>query len=121
MTNHHLEPSPESVHWGYFDGRLTPRLTIDSGERVTISSASGTPELMPAPPLKDPPALLAIHQKIAPRLGPHLLTGPVAVKGAKPGQVLQVDIEAIEPFYDWGYNAVRPLAGALPTISPSAT
>ena len=43
-----------------------------------------------------------------------MLTGPVAVRGAKPGQVLQVDIEAIEPYYDWGYHAVRPLAGALP-------
>ena len=47
-------------------------------------------------------------------MGPHILTGPVAVKGAKPGQVLQVDIEAIDVLYDWGYNSVRPLAGALP-------
>ena len=89
-------------------------MTIDSGERVTISSVSGGPELMPAPPLKIPAALPAIHAKITPKLGPHILTGPVAVRGAKPGQVLQVDIEAIEPFYDWGYNSVRPLAGALP-------
>ncbi len=36
------------------------------------------------------------------------------MRGAKPGQVLQVDIEAIEPYYDWGYHAMRPLAGALP-------
>jgi acetamidase/formamidase len=61
-----------------------------------------------------PPALPAIHAKVTPKLGPHMLTGPVAVKGAKPGQVLQVDIETIEPSYDWGYTAVRPLAGALP-------
>ena len=39
---------------------------------------------------------------------------PVAIDGAKPGQVLQVDIQSIEPFYDWGYSGVRPLAGALP-------
>jgi acetamidase/formamidase len=38
----------------------------------------------------------------------------VAVRGAKAGQVLQVDIEAIELNYDWGYNTIRPLAGALP-------
>src|SRR5258705_11375828 len=69
---------------------------------------------MPAPPLKTPPALPAIHQKVPRQLGPHILTGPVAVKGARPGQVLQVDIEAIDVFYDWGYNSVRPLAGALP-------
>jgi len=110
----HLEPGPDNVHWGYFDARLAPRLTIESGERVTISSVSGGPDLMPAPPLKVPPALPAIHQKIARQLGPHILTGPVAINGAKPGQVLQVDIESIDVFYDWGYNSVRPLAGALP-------
>jgi len=114
MNTHRLEPSPDTVHWGFFDAGLSPRLTIDSGERVVISSVSGTRELMPSPPLAIPPALPAIHAKVAPRLGPHLLTGPVAVRGAKPGQVLQVDIEAIEPYYDWGYHAVRPLAGALP-------
>src|SRR5438874_329966 len=37
----HLEPGPDNVHWGYFDARLTPRVTIDSGERLTISSVSG--------------------------------------------------------------------------------
>jgi acetamidase/formamidase len=118
MPHPHLEPSPDTVHWGFFDARLTPHLAIASGERITITTVSGTRELMPAPPLKIPPALPAIHDKIAPRLGPHICTGPVAVKGARPGQVLQVDIEAIEPFYDWGYNAVRPLAGALPYDFP---
>jgi len=44
----------------------------------------------------------------------HICTGPIAVRGAKPGQVLQVDIEDIRLPYDWGYNFVRPLAGALP-------
>ena len=109
-----LEPAPDNVHWGYFDARLSPRVAIDSGERVTISSVSGGPELMPGPPLVVPPALPAIHAKVVRQLGPHMLTGPVAVKGAKPGQVLQVDIESIDVLYDWGYNSVRPLAGALP-------
>ena len=43
MPIHRLEPSPDTVHWGYFDAGLSPRLTIDSGERVTISSVSGSP------------------------------------------------------------------------------
>src|SRR5262249_41478925 len=95
----HLQPGPHTLHWGYFDAQLPARLTINSGERVTISSVSGGPEMMPRAPLIVPPALPAIHAKVAPKLGPHMLTGPVAVKGAKPGQVLQVDIEAIDPFY----------------------
>src|SRR5262245_27773580 len=114
MAHQHLEPSPDTVHWGFFDARLKPHLTLSSGERVTISTVSGPRELMPSPPLKIPPALTAIQEKVTPKLGPHICTGPVAIKGAKPGQVLQVEIEAIEPFYDWGYNAVRPLSGALP-------
>jgi acetamidase/formamidase len=44
----------------------------------------------------------------------HICTGPVAVAGARPGHVLQVDIEAIELHYDWGYTFVAPLVGALP-------
>src|SRR6201982_93548 len=110
----HLEPAPEPVHWGYFDAPLPPRLAIDSGERVTISTVSGGPELMPKAPLVVPPALPAIHAQVARQLGPRILPGPGAVKGAKPGQVLQVAIETIDVFYDWGYNSVRPLAGALP-------
>jgi acetamidase/formamidase len=109
-----LAPSPDTVHWGFFDATLKPRLAVESGARVTITSVSGGADLMPSPPLVVPPELSAIQAKVAPKLGPHILTGPVAVTGAKPGQVLQVDIEAIEVFYDWGYNAVRPLAGALP-------
>jgi acetamidase/formamidase len=115
MSNHHLEPGPDTVHWGFFDARLSPQLAIESGQRVTISTVSGTPEMMPKPPLRIPPALTAIHEKVTRKMVPgHICTGPVAINGAKPGQVLQVDIEAIDVLYDWGYSAVRPLAGALP-------
>jgi acetamidase/formamidase len=110
-----LSASPETVHWGFFDAKLAPVLTIESGQRVTISSVSGPPELMPPPPFKIPPALPAIHAHNGKqRFFGHMCTGPVAVRNAKAGQVLQVDIEAIELNYDWGYNTIRPLAGALP-------
>src|SRR5262245_43038402 len=108
----HLEPGPDNVHWGYFHAGLPPRLAVDSGERVTISTVSGGPELMPTAPLVVPPALPAIHAKVARQLGPHILTGPIAVNGAKPGQVLQVDIEAIDVLYEWGYNSVRQIGRA---------
>ena len=75
MSTHRLEPGPDNVHWGYFDATLPPRLAIESGERVTISTVSGGPALMPAPPLVIPPALPAIHQKVTPKLGPHICTG----------------------------------------------
>jgi acetamidase/formamidase len=110
-----IEAGPDTVHWGFFDAKLAPVLTIESGQRVTISSVSGPPELMPPPPFKIPPALPAIHAHNGKqRFFGHMCTGPVAVRNAKAGQVLQVDIEAIELNYDWGYNTIRPLAGALP-------
>src|SRR5690606_25490568 len=92
----------------------SPVLTVDSGERVTISAVSGEPGLLPGPGFTVRPALLAIHEQVSSRLPGHICTGPVAVRGAKPGHVLQVDIERIELIDDWGYNVVRPLAGALP-------
>ncbi|MGB7259626.1 MAG: acetamidase/formamidase family protein [Pseudolabrys sp.] len=114
-----VEAGPDTVRWGFFDARFPPVLTIDSGTRVTMSSVSGPPELLPPAPFTIPPALPAIHKASGPqRVFGHMCTGPVAVRGAKAGQTLQVDIEAIELHYDWGYNVIRPLSGALPDDFP---
>ena len=89
-----VDAGADTVHWGYFDARLSPLLTIESGDRVTISTVSGSPEVLPPPPFEIPAALLAIHAAKGPqRFFGHICTGPVAVRGAKAGQVLQVDIE----------------------------
>jgi len=53
-----------------------------------------------------------------PILGPHILTGPIAVRGALPGDVLEVRIQAIELTVDWGWNIIRPLRGTLPEDFP---
>ena len=44
----------------------------------------------------------------------HIVTGPIAIAGAEPGDMLEIRIEKIEPGADWGYNVIRPLAGTLP-------
>src|SRR5258707_15196804 len=110
MATHRLEASPETVHWGYFDAKLPPQLTIDSGDTVTVSTVSGTLGWLPKPDsgLTAPPALQAIHDKVQAKLGgPHIITGPVAARGANAGQVLQVRIRAIDLFQDWGTNTLR--------------
>jgi acetamidase/formamidase len=112
---HRLDAGADTAHWGYFDADLPARLTIASGERVTISTVSGGPDMLPPPDWGIPSALAAIHAAFGgPTLPGHICTGPVAVAGARPGHVLQVDIEAIELHYDWGYTFVAPLVGALP-------
>src|SRR5215208_2399689 len=101
--NHRLEAGAETVHWGYFDAKLTPKLTIASGESVTITTVSGGRETLPEDAAAVPPGLIAIHEKLGgPTLPGHIFTGPVAVNGAQPGQTLQVDIEKIELHHDWG-------------------
>jgi acetamidase/formamidase len=117
MAEHRLEASPDTVHWGYFDAALKPLATIESGDTITISTDSGGPAQLPGAGsgLTVPPALPAIHKSVPQKLaGPHIMTGPVAVRGAKAGQVLEVRIKDIRLHYDWGYNAIRPLTGALP-------
>jgi acetamidase/formamidase len=40
-THHTLSPDPSTVHWGYLDAKIPPRLTIESGDTVTIETVSG--------------------------------------------------------------------------------
>lgn len=120
MAHHRLASTPDTVRFGMFDAAFDPVLTVSSGDSVTFECVSGGVEVMPPPgsPLVVPPALRAIHDSNPPRIGPHILTGPVAIAGAEPGDTLEVRIEVIEPNNDWGYCAVRPLAGTLPEDFP---
>ncbi len=112
--NHRIDAAPDTVHWGYFDAALPPVLTVESGETVTISTVSGGPEMMPRPPLAVPEALRAVHAALRPGLPGHICTGPVFVRGAKPGGALEVRIGRIDLHYDWGFTYSAPLKGALP-------
>lgn len=114
MAEHRIDASPESIHWGYFDAGLEPVLTVDSGDTVTISTVSGGPEVMPESPFAIPAALSAVHAAQRPKLPGHICTGPVAVRGARAGQVLEVRIRDIALHYDWGFTYSAPLKGALP-------
>jgi acetamidase/formamidase len=112
--DHRLATSPETVHWGWFDAALPHVLTIESGDRVTIESVSGGPANLPGEGFHVPPELLEVHAKSQRRMPGHILTGPVGVRGAEPGDVLEIRILEVELRQDWGYTYVRPLAGALP-------
>ena len=75
MATHTLAASPETVHWGFFDAGLKPLITVDSSDTVTITSVSGVVNHLPKPDsgLTVPPELVAIHQKVQPRMGGPLL------------------------------------------------
>jgi acetamidase/formamidase len=115
ITMHHeLHSSPETVHWGWFDAALAHAITIESGDRITIHSLSGGPANLPGDGFHVPPELLEVHARSRRRLPGHILTGPVGVRGARAGDVLEIRILEVELRQDWGYTFVRPLAGALP-------
>jgi acetamidase/formamidase len=115
MTHHHLHSSPETCHWGFFEARLKPVLTIASGDEVTIDTVSGGPDVVPdRNRFHVPPELDEVHAKNERMVPGHILTGPVAVKGAEPGDVLEVEILDVKLRQDWGFNLIRPLAGTLP-------
>jgi len=116
-THHTLGPTPATVHWGFLDAKIPPRLTIESGDTVTIDTVSGG-----LADVGDTSIMLPHHreicEKLKPSLGPHILTGPIAVRGAEPGDTLEVRIKAIELTVDWGWNVIRPLRGTLPEDFP---
>jgi acetamidase/formamidase len=116
MAMHRIQSTPATVRWGTFSAAYPPLVTVNSGDTVVLECVSGGPEVMPPPGsgLTIPPALAAIHAAQVPRAPGHLLTGPVAVAGAMPGDMLEVHIDKIEVGADWGYCGFRPLAGTLP-------
>jgi len=115
-----LKATPETVHWGYLDATIKPALTIDSGERVTIECVTCNPEWMPP---KDSgldilPDITEIHQKAKKGSGNHIFTGPIFVRGAKIGDVLEVTIHDIKLRQNWGWNVFRGYMGTIPEDFP---
>jgi len=120
MSQHHtVSCRPEHCHWGYFDAALAPVATVESGDTVSIDCVSGGMDIVPKGDgfeiLDDH---LEILDKLEPKLGAHILSGPVAVAGAEPGDVLQIDILNIDFRQNWGYTRIRPLVGTLPEDFP---
>jgi acetamidase/formamidase len=117
---HNLMPSPETVHVGHFNATLKPVLTVESGDIVVLESACAIdPALVDqsgvVPPSAVPDYTRAIFKEVKDR-GPagHIITGPIAVTGAMPGDVLEVRILDVDLAIPYGYNRQRPYEGALP-------
>ena len=115
---HYLNPTPETVHWGHFNASIPAVLQVESGDEVVIDTFSGGMSEVADPSLFRPEHRLIVDT-VPQIMGPHILTGPVHVKGAEPGDTLEVRILDIELTTDWGWNIIRPLKGALPEDFPN--
>ena len=95
-----------TVHYAW-DNSLAPRLAIDPGDTVVFSTRDAADGYYNQD---------STHADVAAR-GPftgHPLTGPVYVRDAAPGDVLVVDVLAMEAAAPFGWTAVRPGRGLLP-------
>jgi acetamidase/formamidase len=119
-----LSATPATVAWGYYWARAKPVLTVHSGDEVriqTLSTCGPDERLIHAgvSPGDIPGYNDAIYKEVKDKgPGAHILTGPVAVAEAEPGDVLEVQIEKIEidaPFACNGFSAGR---GFLPNDFP---
>jgi acetamidase/formamidase/AraC-like DNA-binding protein len=119
-ANYHLRATPKTIHWGYFSRALQPVLTVKSGDTVTVETitqhASDDAGRMIAGDA-DAEAIFRwtqVNKAVDRRgagpfdasiygrgagegFGVHILTGPIAVEGAQPGDILEVEILSITP------------------------
>jgi acetamidase/formamidase len=107
---HVVESSEKTVSLGVFDTTLPPILTIESGDTVVYPNTWShfLNQLQPGVPVDT----LAQLRKDHPGRGPHSIIGPIAVRDAEPGDVLEIRYKSLKPF-TWG--AVFNNPGALGT------
>jgi acetamidase/formamidase len=120
---HKLPATPKTVAWGYYAASTPPVLRIRSDDSVEIQTLiTNSPARLEAagvPPAEIQPALRDIYREVTDKgPGGHILTGPIYVEGAEPGDTLEVRIRSIQLDLPYAYNHFRPGAGFLPDDFP---
>jgi len=119
-----LAASPSTVVWGYYSAKAKPVLTVHSGDTVRIQTLStcGSTERMEEEGVAaaDIPAYNAdIYREVKDRgPGGHILTGPVEIAEAEPGDVLEVQIVKIDIDVPFACNGFAASRGFLPKDFP---
>jgi len=113
---HHLAATPETVAWGYYSAAAKPVLRVPSGDTVEVETLiTNSPqglERAGLPPNEVQQSLRDITTKVTDKgPGGHILTGPIYIEGAEPGDVLEVRILGISFPITYAYNGC---SGFLP-------
>ena len=121
---HELKASAATVHRGFFDASLKPVLTVDSGDIVRLETATGNPryfESLGVPKEKIPVELYAAFEGVeGAGRGDHTLNGPIAIRGAEPGDMLEIRIRAVDVWLPIAGQGFTPNRGLLPEDFPYA-
>jgi acetamidase/formamidase len=121
-----LSATPATVAWGYYSQEAKPVLTVHSGDTVRIQTASSCPsptrlEAAGVTPKDIPQYDRDIYEQVKDKgPGGHILTGPVAVAEAEPGDTLEVQIKKIDIDVPFACNSFGPGRGFLPNDFPYA-
>jgi acetamidase/formamidase len=118
-----LKATPKRVAWGYYDAKTPPVLRAKSGDTVEIGTLiTNSPKRLEdagVPPDQIEQSLRDITDQVKDKgPGGHILTGPIFIKGAHPGDVLEVRILAIKLAIPCAYNGFGPGRGYLPDDYP---
>ena len=138
---YHLRCHPGSVAWGYLDANRPAQLIVPNGATVAIDTVTGDPTCLPcneedlgnsdehlsfsnqnggSSKWYTPPEMTSIYKEVTDRMIPgHILTGPVYVRDAKPGDVLAIDILEVGCRSNWAWTVSRPFGGLLEKAAPA--
>jgi len=118
-ADYQLKASPSTVAWGYYWSAAKPVLTIRSGDTVEIQTlTTSSPASLANNGVKSEeiePELKAIYAEVKDKgPGGHILTGPIYIEGAEPGDTLEVRIRKIRIATPYASNGFSPQRGVLP-------
>jgi acetamidase/formamidase len=125
---YHLDPTPTTVAWGWYDAAGKPVLTLASGDELdvgTVSTCNNNSLVRNGLDSSELEASVkAINKARADsqlKAGPggHILTGPVYIEGADSGDVLEVRIKKIDLSVPWACNGFSSRSGFIPEDFPN--
>jgi acetamidase/formamidase len=118
-----LKPTPKTIAWGYYDASAPPVLRVKSGDTVEIQTLiTSSPKRLedagvPAEQVEQ--SLRDITKEVTNKgPGGHILTGPIYIENAVPGDVLEVRIVSVRLAIPYAYNGFGPGRGFLPEDYP---
>jgi acetamidase/formamidase len=118
-SDYQLKASPATVAWGYYWSGAKPVLTIHSGDTVEVQTLGTYNPTMLAnngvKPEDIEPELKAIYAEVKDKgPGGHILTGPIYIEDAEPGDTLEIRIQKIRLSTAYASNSFSPRRGVLP-------
>ncbi len=132
-ADHFVPSTPENVSWGWFPIDKEPVLRMQSGETVRVNTLTSAGAAQDEEPVAYLTGLGIPREEILQDVldfwasregraregrGGHVITGPIHVEGAEPGDVLEIEILSVETRVPWGINSAGARGSVFSTSYP---